>query len=151
MAKIVLIGAGSHIFSKNLITDIVFYPELRDSTITLMDIAQEPLDLITAFARKLVKQHGFKTKRKSTLNRREALNGADYVIVTIQVGGGNQVGHDIAEKWGLADGWTGPASGIVNGLRQIPVILDICKDMAELCGGKCGKQKETICDVPSGD
>jgi alpha-galactosidase len=133
MAKIVLIGAGSHIFSKNLITDIVFYPELRDSTITLMDIAQEPLDLITAFARKLVKQHGFNTKIQSTLNRREALDGADYVIVTIQVGGGNQVGRDIAEKWGLADGWTGPASGIVNGLRQIPEILDICKDMAELC------------------
>jgi len=53
--------------------------------------------------------------------------------VTIQVGGGNQGGRDIAEKWGLADGWTGPASGIINGLRQIPEILDICKDMAELC------------------
>ena len=51
MAKIVIIGAGSHSFSKNLITDILFYPELRDSTISLMDIAQEPLDLITAFAK----------------------------------------------------------------------------------------------------
>ena len=55
MTKIVIIGAGSHSFSKNLITDILFYPELRNSTISLMDIAQEPLDLITAFAKNLVK------------------------------------------------------------------------------------------------
>ena len=54
MAKIALIGAGSHVFSQNLITDILSYPELRDSTIALMDIAQEPLDLITAFAKKIV-------------------------------------------------------------------------------------------------
>ena len=133
MAKIVLIGAGSHIFSRNLITDVVSYPELRGSTITFMDIAKEPLDLITAYARKLVKQHGFNTKIESTTNRREALAGADYVIVTIQVGGGRQVSRDIAEKWGLADGWTGPSSGIVNGIRQMPVILDICHDMEELC------------------
>ena len=125
MAKIVIIGAGSHIFAKNLITDIVSYPELRENTIALMDISKEPLDLITAFANKLVKQHGFGTKIESTTDRREALNGADYVIVTIQVGGGRQAGRDIAEKYGLANGWTGPASGIINGIRQIPVILDI--------------------------
>jgi len=56
MAKIVLIGAGSHVFSKHLITDVLTYPELRDSTITLMDIAPEPLVLITDFARKIVEQ-----------------------------------------------------------------------------------------------
>ena len=87
MAKIVLIGAGSHVFSQNLITDILSYPELRDSSIALMDIAQEPLELITAFANKIVKQHGFSTKIESTKNRQEALQGADYVINTIQVGG----------------------------------------------------------------
>jgi len=84
MAKIVLIGAGSHIFSRNLITDVLSYPELRDSTITLMDIAKEPLNLITAFTRKLVEQHGFNTQIESTTDRREALRGADYVIVTLQ-------------------------------------------------------------------
>ena len=88
MAQIVIIGAGSHSFSRRLIPDILYYPELRDSTITLMDIDEEQLDLITAFTRKLVEQHGFKTRIKSTLNRREALEGADYVIVTIKVGGG---------------------------------------------------------------
>ena len=52
MAKIVLIGAGSHVFSRHLVTDILSYPELRDSTISMMDIANEPLELITAFAKK---------------------------------------------------------------------------------------------------
>jgi alpha-galactosidase len=133
MAKIVIIGAGSHTFARNLITDILSYPELRDNTITLMDIAQEPLDVIAAFARKLVEQNQFNTKIESTTDRREALDGADYVVTTIQVGGRRQVARDIAAKWGLADGWTGPANGIVNGLRQIPVILDICHDMEKLC------------------
>ena len=130
MAKIVLIGAGSHSFSRHLITDIVSYPELRGSTITLMDVDKEPLDLITAFTHKLVEQHGFETKIESSINRREALEGADYVIVTIQVGGRRQIAHDIAVKYGLARNWTGPG---IAGLRQIPVILDICHDMEELC------------------
>ena len=49
MAKIVIIGAGSHVFASRFITDIIYYPELRDSTITLMDIAAEPLELTAAF------------------------------------------------------------------------------------------------------
>jgi alpha-galactosidase len=133
MAKIVLIGAGSHVFSRHLITDILVHPELRDSTITLMDVNKESLELITTFTSKMVQQHGFNTKIESTTDRRKALDGADYVFVTIQVGGRRQVARDIAAKYGLADGWTGPANGIVNGLHQIPVILDICKDMEELC------------------
>ena len=59
MAKIVLIGAGSHGFSRNLITDILSYPELRDGTIILVDIDEKALNLIAAFARKLVEQQGF--------------------------------------------------------------------------------------------
>ena len=87
MAKIVIIGAGSHVFSRHLITDILTWPELRDGTISLMDISQEPLDLIAGFARRLVKQNGFNTTIQATTRRREALDGADYVFVTIQVGG----------------------------------------------------------------
>jgi alpha-galactosidase len=52
LAKIVIIGAGSHTFSRNLITDVVSYPELRDATISLMDIEQGPLDLIACFCQK---------------------------------------------------------------------------------------------------
>ena len=137
MAKIVLIGAGSHVFSRRLISDVLSYPELRDSTITLMDIDKEPLGLITAFARKLVEQYRFKTQIESTTNRGEALEGADYVIVTIQVGGSRlrEIDMEIAAKYGVsgAIGDTIGPSGVFYGSRHIPVILDICHDMEELC------------------
>ena len=97
MAKIVLIGAGSHAFSRRLIPDILWYPELRDSTIMLMDVNKEALDLMAAFTRKLVEQHGFNTKIESTTNRREALEGADYVIVSIEAGGWRHMLADLED------------------------------------------------------
>ena len=137
MAKIVLIGAGSHVFSRHLITDILTYPELRDGTISLMDVSQEPLDLITGFAKKLVLQNGFKTKIQSTTRRREALEGADYVFVTIQVGGSKATWPDreLPRKYGVdqAVGDTTGVGGVFYGARHVPVILDICRDMEELC------------------
>ena len=137
MAKIVLIGAGSHVFSRNTISDVISYPELRDSTISLMDIDKERLDLITAFANKLVEHYGFKTQIESTTDRREALEGADYVIDAIRVGGSlpTQADREITVKYGVneAIGDTIGPSGVFYGLRNIPVILDICHDMEELC------------------
>ena len=136
MPKTVIIGAGSHVFSRHLITDVLSYPELRDSTITLVDIAAEPLALITAFADKLVKQQGFPTRIESTTNRRKALEGADYVFVTIRVGGAQILLPDSpTEFYGveLSRGDTVGAGGVFLGLRHVPVILDICRDMEELC------------------
>jgi alpha-galactosidase len=136
MAKIVLIGAGSHIFARNLITDIFSFPELRNSTITLMDIAEEPLEFITAFARKMVKQQGFEAKIESTTDRRKALAGADYVFVTIRVGEKNrmQIDGDIIKSYGVegSPDTVGPG-GVFYALRHVPVILDICHEMEELC------------------
>lgn len=136
MAKIVLVGAG-HVFSRHLITDIISYPELRDSMITLIDIAEEPLDLITAFAKKLVEQQKFSTRIESTMDRRKALEGADYVIVAIRVGGPQaiQADRDIAAKYGVNQsvGDTIGPGGVFYGSRHIPAILDICHDMEELC------------------
>ena len=135
MAKIVLIGAGSHVFSKATICDILSYPELRDSTITLMDINKEALDLISVYARKLVEEHGFKTRIESTVNRREALDGANYVLTTIRVGEGRLPGAPQYMYHGVDLGHndTIQAGGVFYGLRHIPVILDICHDMEELC------------------
>ena len=136
MAKIVLIGAGSHVFSRHLITDILTYPELRDSTITLMDIAPESLVLISAFAKKLVKQNGFNTKIESTTDRRAALEGANYVFVTIRVGERMDMNADrkIVVKYGVEDSPdTIGGGGVFYGLRHAQVILDICHDMEELC------------------
>ena len=136
MAKIVIIGAGSHTFSRHLITDVLTFPELRDSTISLMDVAQEPLDLMTAFAKKLVEQNGFKTKIESTTNRRQALAGADYVFVTIRVGKYQQpLPKSPTAFYGveLGRGDTIGAGGVFYGARHVPVLLDICRDMEELC------------------
>ena len=136
MAKIVLIGAGSHVFSKHLITDILTYPELRDSTITLMDISAEPLVLITDFARKIVEQNGFKTKIESTTNRQEALDEADYVLTTIKVGDWQPSGvKSISEYYGveLGRGDTLGAGGVFYGARHVPAVLEICRDMEKLC------------------
>jgi alpha-galactosidase len=133
MAKIVIMGAGSRNFAKNIITDVVLYPELADSTIALMDIDKERLELTTDFARTLIKQHGLKTKIESTTNRREALAGADYVIVTISVGGRHLNDIGITEKYGIPwDDTMGPC-GVFQGSRQAQAIVDIAHDMEKVC------------------
>ena len=137
MAKIVLIGAGSRVFSSRLITDVLACPELGNSTITLMDIAREPLELAAAFAKKLVVQNNLSTRIESTLDRRVALDGANYVFAAIMIGGGRLgvIDREITLQHGLDQGdisTQGPCA-IFASLRHIPLILDICHDMEELC------------------
>ncbi len=136
MAKIVIIGAGSHVFASRLITDIISYPELRDSTITLMDIAEEPLELTTAFAKRIAAQNKFNTRIESTIDRRKAIDGADYVFITLNVGyHWKEADRAVTLKYGVDQGDTatmGPC-GVFNGVRHVLPILDICHDMEELC------------------
>jgi len=135
MPKMVLVGAGSFHFARNFIMDVLMFPELRDSTIALVDIDKERLELTTAFARKLVKQHGLKTRIESTTDRREVLKDADYVIVAIKVGGARlgQLDHKVTWKYGVEwDDTLGPC-GVFYGHRHIQAILEICRDMEELC------------------
>ena len=72
MTKIAMMGAGSFVFTRDIITDILSYPELTGSTITLMDIAEERLQLMAAFAGRLVEQRGFKTKIEFTTDRKSS-------------------------------------------------------------------------------
>jgi alpha-galactosidase len=137
LVKIVLIGAGSHVFSRNLITDFLSYPEFRDSTLALVDIDQEALDMTTAFAKKLIRQHSLKTRVVASKDRKPALEGADYIIVSIRVGGLEANIPDLAipARYGVRQGigdTIGPG-GVFYGLRHIPVLLDICHDMEDLC------------------
>ena len=102
-----------------------------------MDIVQKPLDMITAFGRNIVKQNGFNTRIESTTNRREALASANYVIVTISVGGPKWThpNRKIAVKYGVNEGvgdTLGPG-GVFYAARHVPPILEICRDMEELC------------------
>jgi len=138
MAKITFIGAGSTVFAKNLLADILSFPELAGSTISLMDIDPERLHTSEIVAHKVADFFGAKPTIEATLDRRRALEGADYAISMFQVGGykpGTVIDFEIPKKYGIrqtiAD--TLGIGGIMRGLRTIPVFLDICKDMEELC------------------
>ena len=138
MAKITLVGAGSTVFAKNLMSDILSYPELAESTITLFDIDAERLKTSEAVAHKLAEYLGAKPKIEATTDRKHALDGADYAISMFQVGGykpSTVIDFEIPKKYGLrqtiAD--TLGIGGIMRGLRTIPVFLDICKDMEAVC------------------
>jgi len=137
MPKIVMMGAGSMVFTKRLIGDILSFPELSESTISLVDIDKRRLDLITQLAKKMARQEGGKVRIESTTNRKEILGGADYVIITIAVGGLNAYLSDIQipDKYRINQnvGDTLGPGGVFRGLRVIPVLLDICKDMEEIC------------------
>lgn len=138
MAKIVMIGAGSTVFAKNLMGDILGFPELADSHIVLMDIDEARLATSQQVAHFINETLGTNATIEATTDRRKALAGADYVICMIQVGGykpATVIDFEIPKKYGLqqtiAD--TLGIGGIMRGLRTIPVLLDIARDMEELC------------------
>jgi alpha-galactosidase len=137
--KVAFIGAGSTVFAKTLIGDLLSYPELADdTTLALMDIDRERLCTSEIVARAIVDALDANTRVEATLDRREALAGADYVLTMIQVGGyrpATVTDFEIPKRFGLRQtiGDTLGIGGIMRGLRTIPVLLDVCRDMEELC------------------
>ncbi len=138
MPKITFIGAGSTVFARNLLGDILSYPELAGSTISLHDIDPERLRTTQVVTERLAAGLGAHPTIEATLDRRAALAGADYTISMFQIAGyrpGTVVDFEIPKKYGLrqtiAD--TLGIGGIMRGLRTIPVFLDMCRDMEELC------------------
>lgn len=136
--KITFIGAGSTVFALNLLGDVLSYPELQDATIALHDINRERLDTTEAVLRKAIQKFEAPTRVIATTDRREALDGADYVLTMIQVGGyepATVTDFEIPKKYGLrqtiAD--TLGIGGIMRGLRTVPVLVDIARDMEDLC------------------
>jgi alpha-galactosidase len=138
MTKIALIGAGSVVFAKNLIGDVLSFPELADAHIALMDTDTDRLHTAERMTRKVAA--ALKATPTVTVHaeRRGALAGADYVINTIQVGGyrpSTVIDFEVPKRYGLrqtiAD--TLGIGGIVRALRTIPVLIDICRDMEALC------------------
>lgn len=104
MAKITLIGAGSTVFAKNLMGDILSYPELANSTISLFDIDAERLKTSEIVANKLAEFLGAKPKIEATTDRKKALEEANYAISMFQVGGykpSTVVDFEIPKKYGL--------------------------------------------------
>ncbi len=138
MPKITFIGAGSTVFAKRLLVDILSFPELADATISLHDIDEERLRTSEVVAHKVAQALDAHPIIETTTDRRASLDGANYAICMIQVGGykpGTVVDFEIPKKYGLRQtiGDTLGIGGIMRGLRTIPVLLEMCRDMEELC------------------
>lgn len=137
MTKISIIGAGTMQFVRALVADITTYPELDGCTVCLMDINPDRLEMSRKLADRIVVQQRSNVRIEVTTDRVEALKGADYVMTTFQIGGLDAVEQDIyiPEKYGVSQcvGDTMGPGGIFRGLRTIPVLMDICRDMERHC------------------
>ena len=138
MPKIAFIGAGSTVFAKNLLGDILSFPELSGATISLHDIDAERLRTSEVVARRVAATLEARPTIEATADRRRALDGADYVIAMFQIGGyrpSTVIDFEIPKRYGLrqtiAD--TLGIGGIMRGLRTVPVLLDVCRDMEAVC------------------
>ncbi|MFN2304615.1 MAG: alpha-glucosidase/alpha-galactosidase [Anaerolineales bacterium] len=138
MVKIVFLGAGSTVFAKNLLSDILSFPELADAKIALHDIDAARMETTQLVGQRLAQALDVNPTIETYLDRRAALDGADYAIGMFQVGGYDPAtitDFSIPKKFGLhqtiAD--TLGIGGIMRALRTIPVYLEMCKDMEELC------------------
>ncbi len=142
MAKITLIGAGSVVFAKNLISDILQFPDLSGLTISLMDIDPARLKTAKLMTERVVEKLGVKARIEATSDRRKAIAGANYVICTIQVGGykpGTIIDFEIPRKYGLLQtiGDTLGVGGVFRGLRTIPKVVEIARDIADVGAPGC--------------
>lgn len=140
MKSICFIGAGSTVFMRNIVTDIMLDETFRDCRIALHDIDTARLRTSDAVVRKIAETTASEATIVSTLDRREALAGADFVIVMIQVAGyhpGTVIDFEVPRKYGLRQtiGDTLGVGGIMRGLRTVPVLRAIAEDMASCCPG----------------
>ncbi len=137
MRKIAFIGAGSFGFTRTLVKDILTFDALSDAHIALMDIDQERLDAIETACNKIVKQGNYNAKVTATLDRAEALEGADGVVITILAGGPNifRTDIEIPKKYGvdINVGDTRGPSGIFRFLRTAPKMMEIARDIEKYC------------------
>jgi alpha-galactosidase len=137
MTVIAFLGAGSVVFTRELLADILSFAELRDVTLALHDIDAERLETAEAIARQTADQLGCKPLITTSLDRRRALAGADFVINSIQVGMYPATVRDfeIPAKYGLrqtiAD--TLGVGGIFRALRTFPVLAGIAEDIRAIC------------------
>ena len=136
--KITFIGAGSTVFAKKLIGDILSFPELADFTICLYDIDENRLKTSEIVAKRIASTLGAPSNIEVTADRSRALDGATYAINMIQVGGYRPctvTDFEIPKRYGLrqtiAD--TLGIGGIMRAVRTIPVLIDMCKEMERLC------------------
>ena len=135
--KITFIGAGSAVFMKNIVGDILQRPALAGATIRLMDINPTRLEESEIIARKLIATLGVPATVETFSNQRQALDGTNFVVVCFQIGGyepSTVIDFDVPKKYNLrqtiAD--TLGVGGIMRGLRTVPHLWSICEDMLQV-------------------
>lgn len=139
ITKVAFLGAGSFGFGRRLVSDLLSFPELTDSTVHLVDPDAERLAFVEAVVRRMVNEAQLPTRVEASTERTAALHGADYVIVSIRVGSRFQPeALDVQiplEVGGLRQtvSDTVGIGGIMKGLRTIPAMLDIARDMERCC------------------
>src|SRR5215213_273948 len=135
--KIAIIGAGGFIFPFRLIGDLLSFPPLRSAELCLMDVNPDKLAPVADATRKLVAHHGFDTRVVETTDRRAALTGADFVIITFQVGGVESYRWDveIPRRYGVDQtvGDTVGPGGVFRFLRSVPAYRAIAADSLDVC------------------
>jgi alpha-galactosidase len=136
--KITFIGAGSTVFAKNLMVDILSFPELADSHLCLFDSNAERLQTSEIVANRIAQTLGIRPTIETTTDQARALDGTNYAINMIQVGGyrpGTVTDFEVPKKYGLrqtiAD--TLGIGGIMRALRTVPVLIEMCQEMERRC------------------
>ena len=136
--KVAIIGAGSTVFMRNIVRDLLQQPALTSIHIALQDIESKRLKESQLVAHQIISALKVPAMISVSMDRRDVLHGADVVITMFQVGGykpSTVVDFDIPKKYGLrqtiAD--TLGIGGIMRGLRTVPVLVDIAREMRELC------------------
>ena len=140
--NVTFIGAGSVEFTRNVATDLCSYPEFRGALhFALYDISAERLAHAQRLVSRISEQTGAAATVTATQDRRAALAGADYVINEVQVGGyrATRADFDIPARYGVRQtiGDTLGIGGIFRGLRTIPVVVELGRDMGEICPDAC--------------
>ncbi len=138
--KVAIIGAGSIGFTRKMMHDILAVPELQDTHFSFTDINKRNLDMVAQLAKRDIRENDLPAKLSVTVNRRRALEGADYVFSLVRVGGLDAFKKDIdiPLKYGIDQcvGDTICAGGIMYAQRGIPAMLDFCKDIREVATDK---------------
>ena len=134
---IVVIGAASATFGPKVLRDVIHHPRLGGATLRLVDIDEERLDVFTRLAGRLNDGLEHPVLIEATADRCEALPGADYVLISVDVERVETWEQDfrvpVEEGIRQVTGELGGPGGLFHSLRQIPVHLDIGRDVAELC------------------
>lgn len=138
MTQIVLIGAGSAQFGFDTLGDIFSSKTLRGSTITLLDINPAALEHVATTAKAFIEANNLPFTLQATTDRREALKGANFIVISIEVGDRFKLWEQdrtVPQQFGIKQvyGENGGAGGLFHALRIIPSILEICEDIQQIC------------------